>query len=297
LWNAILQDPEGYVPLATLLTFNRLKAMTTDEAVLAEALRHSKELLQVHEDGTRVRRKTQVQPRPQQVLRTVYVEGIPKSDDAMEKVQTYFAQFGNVEYVKILYNTNDDGTKEMTGNAWVEFTDVAAAKMATDAGAKLDDVELKVTIKRDRLDQLKQMDDKERWGHDGFNRQQRDTQLHYLPKVEQPERRRDKSDGKEKGDSRSDTKPKEEVDRIADALVYIASLDPKTSREDIRDFFNEHGEVAWIAFKRQEPDAYILFRDGIATSLVKKLSQAPVKLLDSEIELRVAGGKFQTGKH
>jgi lupus La protein len=285
LWNAIISDPEGFVPLSTLLTFNRLKSLTTDESVVAEALRLSKELLEVHQDGTRVRRKTQIQPRPQQVLRTIYVEGIPKSNNAMDEVQKRFAQFGNVEYVKILNSTNDDGAKEMNGNAWIEFTEVDAAKNATEADVKLGDVELKITLKRDRLDQLKTAEpkeDKERWGHDGYVRQQRDFQLHYLPKTEQPERRRD---------NRA-REGKKEVGKIADALVYITSLDPKTSREDIRDFFNEHGVVEWIAFKREEPDAYILFREGIASSLVKKLSGEPVKLLDSTIEMRVAGGLY-----
>jgi la-related protein 1 len=51
-----LMDSDGWVPVAALLQFNRLKALTADEAAVREALGGSRQL-QVSADATRVRSK------------------------------------------------------------------------------------------------------------------------------------------------------------------------------------------------------------------------------------------------
>jgi La domain len=51
-----LMDRDGWVPVAALLQFNKLKALTTDQAAVREALDGSRQL-QVSEDATHVRSK------------------------------------------------------------------------------------------------------------------------------------------------------------------------------------------------------------------------------------------------
>lgn len=45
LMEATKKNPEGFVPIETLLTFNRLKTLTTDKQVVANALKKSDKLV------------------------------------------------------------------------------------------------------------------------------------------------------------------------------------------------------------------------------------------------------------
>lgn len=58
LWTQTQSDPkkEGWVPIATIASFKRMQRFRPIEAVV-DALRASKELLEVNEEGTHVRRK------------------------------------------------------------------------------------------------------------------------------------------------------------------------------------------------------------------------------------------------
>ena len=57
----IEESEDGWIAIAVLLTFNRLRALSDDEATIAEALRGSS-LLEVSRDDTKVRRRDQKLP-------------------------------------------------------------------------------------------------------------------------------------------------------------------------------------------------------------------------------------------
>ena len=76
LLNLVQTTPGGWVPIQTLLTFNRLKAITTDASIIASALRQSPELLEVDAEGTKVRRRTQIRPMGRVSDKSIYVVGI-----------------------------------------------------------------------------------------------------------------------------------------------------------------------------------------------------------------------------
>jgi hypothetical protein len=48
-------DPDGFVAISVLLTFNRLKALSTDISLVADAVRDSAVVV-VSEDGTKLKR-------------------------------------------------------------------------------------------------------------------------------------------------------------------------------------------------------------------------------------------------
>jgi len=59
LQGEISKDPEGYVPISVLTTFNKLKAMTTDVEYIANVLRNSKSVI-VSPDGKAVKTSVRV---------------------------------------------------------------------------------------------------------------------------------------------------------------------------------------------------------------------------------------------
>jgi hypothetical protein len=126
------------VPISTLLKFNRLRALSDDSAVVAEALRQSKELLEVDEAGENVRRVKQLGERRGASFRSVHVvsfgtylslplstqssllvrpsrfafdrfqEGFPLTlTDPLSAIQSLFSPAGKIEFVKVFWKQAD----------------------------------------------------------------------------------------------------------------------------------------------------------------------------------------------
>jgi len=130
---ATVDAGEGFVELATLLTFNRLKAMKVTEASqLVEAIKKS-EMLELNEDGTKVRRDFAKAPKEEMdpVARTIYVEGLPLAF-GIDEIAKFFAYYGHVKLVELPHHRE---TGEPRGFCFVEFAlekEAAAAADATD---------------------------------------------------------------------------------------------------------------------------------------------------------------------
>ncbi|XP_070184512.1 la-related protein 7-like [Littorina saxatilis] len=109
---------DGYLPLDTFLSFNKIKELTEEMDVLAKSLRSS-DMLEVSEEGTKVRRKTPVKIlTPEEIdARTVYVEGFPRTL-THDWFQKKFSVCGKVNYVSLpRYKSSND----IKGFAFVEF--------------------------------------------------------------------------------------------------------------------------------------------------------------------------------
>ena len=106
------------MPIATLLTFNRLKQLTTDEAVVVAAIRDSDKLtvpfvnihdMQFNEDFTKVKSNIDFQnPENAVALRTVHLRGFPVAstlDDLLEGLKPYgnSREYNLVDYCSSLH--------------------------------------------------------------------------------------------------------------------------------------------------------------------------------------------------
>lgn len=114
-------DAEGFVPIATLLTFNKMKALTSDVSAVAAALKGSEEVV-VSEDGTKVRRKGELPETDTSKARTLYAKGYPVDDDkvTIESIAEEFSVHGKVLMVRM---RKDPATKLFKGGCFVEFSD------------------------------------------------------------------------------------------------------------------------------------------------------------------------------
>merc|ERR1711991_831619 len=70
---------ERFVPISTLLKFNRLKALSTDPEVITEALKGSK-VVEVSSCGTKLRSISELNPIDTSKERTLYAKGYPIGD-------------------------------------------------------------------------------------------------------------------------------------------------------------------------------------------------------------------------
>ncbi len=79
LFTLTRKDPEGWVPIATIASFKRMRTIKELLGLdgIAEVLRTSKELLDVSEDGANVRRRKELVPVKDAFDRSGLRQGIP----------------------------------------------------------------------------------------------------------------------------------------------------------------------------------------------------------------------------
>lgn len=130
-------DPEGFVPIATLLTFNKLKQLTTDVDQVSEAVKDSDSVV-LSTDGKKLKRAEPLPDVDTSADRTLYVKGYPvdDADVTVESVTAQFSPYGKVCYVR-LRRGND---KKFKGSCFVEFSkdeEMQAANTAANADGKM----------------------------------------------------------------------------------------------------------------------------------------------------------------
>lgn len=104
-----LAKDNGWVPIATLMTFNRMKSLTEDPAVVINALKtpHPEiaDTIEISDDETKVRRKIQfVDLTDEQVAemnnRTIHFKGITQ-DATLDEIRAFCSQYGKVVSIEM----------------------------------------------------------------------------------------------------------------------------------------------------------------------------------------------------
>uniref|UniRef100_A0A8C5RQZ8 La-related protein 7 n=1 Tax=Laticauda laticaudata TaxID=8630 RepID=A0A8C5RQZ8_LATLA len=122
----IEKSRDGYVDISLLISFNKMKKLTTDRKLIARAVKSSS-VVELDLEGIRIRRRQPLCDEPKDVdSRTVYVELLPKNVNH-SWIERVFGKCGNVVYVSIpRYKTS----KDPKGFAFVEFETKEQAEKA-----------------------------------------------------------------------------------------------------------------------------------------------------------------------
>ncbi|XP_070613972.1 la-related protein 7 isoform X2 [Erythrolamprus reginae] len=122
----IEKSRDGYVDISLLISFNKMKKLTTDRKLIARAVKNSS-VVELDLEGIRIRRRQPLGDEPKDVdSRTVYVELLPKNVNH-SWIERVFGKCGNVVYVSIpRYKTS----KDSKGFAFVEFETKEQAEKA-----------------------------------------------------------------------------------------------------------------------------------------------------------------------
>lgn len=128
----IEKSRDGYVDISLLVSFNKMKKLTTDGKLIARALKSSA-VVELDLEGTRIRRRKPLGERPQdEDERTVYVELLPKNVNH-SWIERVFGKCGNVVYVSIPHYKS---TGDPKGFAFVEFETKEQAAKAIEVGSE-----------------------------------------------------------------------------------------------------------------------------------------------------------------
>ncbi|KAM9236533.1 la-related protein 7 [Leptosomus discolor] len=122
----IEKSRDGYVDISLLVSFNKMKKLTTDGKLIARAVKSSS-VVELDLEGTRIRRRQPLGEQPKDVdSRTVYVELLPKNVNH-GWIERVFGKCGNVVYVSI---PRYKSTGDPKGFAFVEFETKEQAEKA-----------------------------------------------------------------------------------------------------------------------------------------------------------------------
>ncbi|XP_061848196.1 la-related protein 7 [Colius striatus] len=122
----IEKSRDGYVDISLLVSFNKMKKLTTDGKLIARAVKGSS-VVELDLEGTRIRRRQPLGERPKDVdSRTVYVELLPKNVNH-SWIERVFGKCGNVVYISI---PRYKSTGDPKGFAFVEFETKEQAEKA-----------------------------------------------------------------------------------------------------------------------------------------------------------------------
>lgn len=102
LMKHINRNKQGYVSLKLVSSLRKVKAITKDWTIVQESVRTSS-LLQLNEDGTKIRR---LAPVPQidysRLPKTIIITNYPSEDPSVDQVQKEFSRHGEVAVVQFL---------------------------------------------------------------------------------------------------------------------------------------------------------------------------------------------------
>lgn len=122
-----IKENDGWIQLSLLTSFSRLKALSEDLEVIAAAIEQSEELLELNEERTAVRRKTEVSTESKDNLQTsVYVKGFALTA-TLDEIEAFIGSVwdGKVQAIRMRRHPK---TKEFKGSVFVELESAEEAE-------------------------------------------------------------------------------------------------------------------------------------------------------------------------
>ncbi|XP_041057441.1 lupus La protein [Carcharodon carcharias] len=264
---------DGWVPLETMIKFNRLSRLTTDFTVIVEGLKKSTSgFLEISEDKTKIRRSpSKPLPKFEEYKnavkdRSVYVKGFPTSA-TLDEIKGWFDETGPVENIQMRRTLQ----RQFKGSVFVVFDSIdSATKFVETTGLKYKDNDMIVLFK----------------------------EAYFVKKAE--ERKQHKTAKNKKNEK--EHKPVEDLDvldtkslkeKTGCLLKFAGDLADQTCREDIHEIFSNHGEIQWIDFIRGAKEGNILFKTNAKETLEKAEAAhgGKLQLRDKDVTWEMVDGE------
>ncbi|TRY81766.1 hypothetical protein DNTS_007927 [Danionella cerebrum] len=241
---------DGWVTVATMLKFNRLKNLTSDAAVVVESLQKSKAgLLEISDDKTKIRRNPN-KPLPENneeykdavKHKSIYMKGFP-INTTLDDIKEFLADKGTFENIYLRKGLD----KAFKGSIFAVLDSEAAAK----AFVEREDVK---EYKGNEMIVLM----KDAYFSKKFS-EKKQLRVEAKAKV--------KSE-KEETQKQAEEELKSQFEQRGCLLKFSGDLG-QTSREDFHAVFSEHAQIKWIDFTRGAKEGNILFQSSAKEALQK----------------------------
>jgi len=273
LWETVNNDPEGWVDINILLKFNRLKSLTTDHEIIKNAIKKSEELLELNEDGTKVRRKTQIKPKADDVIeRSIYIQGIPTSiEKPVEAIEDYLNKY-EIEAINI--NAFRNKNRSFKGEAFIELkTKEDVEKILT---KKLPFNETKINImKKSEFPGLKQ-------------KKKLTRQLSYLPSLVPDDEKEDWEAIEKKNKEQEQEIIENDKKKFNESAVISFKLSSGTAFTSVKNFLSSNGNLTWVNYTNNDTNGGAFFEESDVEALNKKINNQKINETEIEVTSNVA---------
>lgn len=251
-------DADGFVPLTVLLTFNKLKQLTEDPSVVAEAIKDCDSLV-LNATNDKVKRSQPLPDVDTSSERTLYAKGFPTNDPEVniDSVSQLFSSFGKINMIKLRRGSD----KQFKGSVLIEFSSIA--EMHAAIVASVQDGVVHLSFKDQKLTQVC-----------AFLEWHEEHKAFLASKRKGSEKRKNESadenqgEVKEGGESSADAGEAEEKETSFEAglLLRLIGLDSRANAVDLK---NHLKTIADVKFIEIEKDGSALVRTTASTEADK----------------------------
>lgn len=231
---------DGWIAISTLLTFNRLKSLTTNESDVVDAFSNTtSEIVELNEAKDKLRRSKPLPDiddsfKQNYKLRCVHLKGFPKEDTTLDELIEYCSQYGEIETVQM--RRFED--KTFKGCCFVVYKNIESANKAISSNDK---------FKGEHLIELRE--NKETY----FNRKQN-------TKAKKKAANKAADDENKNDENKTDEKEEEELKYEAGCIIKITGLPETISFKDIKPNLNEIANVSYVDIFPETHSAIIRFK-------------------------------------
>ncbi|XP_060067002.1 lupus La protein homolog [Ylistrum balloti] len=278
LQEQIREDADGWVSLAVMTKFNRLKQLTSNLKMIATAIRKSDSgLLEVSKDGVYMRRSPDM-PLPENTedrrseiqKKTVYAKGFP-ANISLDKLIAFFEEgHGLMDTVHM----RRDANKKFKGSVFAVFkSQDDADKFVVASEIKYQDTPLKRMSK----------------------------QLYYTQK--QLEKKKLKDEQNQKKEEEALKREAEDREKLKDTItkgtvLHISGIQgEETEREHLKNYFSDFGTIAWVDFDKGDKEAWVRFEgankavEGLQAA--KDANEGKIVINEDEVTCDVLEGEAE----
>lgn len=274
-----VSENEGWVDVDTLLKFNRLKKLTTDKALISEALKGSDHgIVEVSEDNLKVRRNPE-KPMPtsfkdQFVDRTVYVKGFP-NDATLDQLIEFFKPFGSgcIKMRRLPVN------RQFKGSVFVLLESSDAAKILCETkDLQYQGTDLILMMAQEHADMRAK---KRQESNDNRKKNEEQDELKEMVKAEEMFEKMEKKPG---------------------VFLSLTGI-PKDSEITFQDFkdalADESYKISYVEFEKGQEEALIRFgsENAAKTAMEKFVKDGKISIKDKEISARVLEGEEEIAQY
>jgi lupus La protein len=259
----IVKANDGWFEIATLLKFNRLKKICDDNDTIVSALRQSESLLEVNEEGTKVRRTAPLPERMDRIKAWIYAKGFPE-DSTIETVTEFFEKVGKVGRVDL--RRTRDQEKKFKGSVFVKFSSEEEAQ-------KVAAMELTAPNSEEKLEMMTKAD----WSA-------KKSEEIKAKKSGGASKKEEPASKKRKQETEKEAEPAEEkVEYTKDLIIQLTGCAEGSQREDIKELLESaDAKVAYVDFSRGDTDGYA----RLDTASALKAADTVAKLTEAKTEMK-----------
>eukprot|EP00741_Cyanophora_paradoxa_P023520 tig00021589_g22722.t1 len=275
------EDPEGFIPVETIASFNRMKVLTADLDFIKEVLKESDQLV-LSPDASKLKRAFPIPDEDTSNPRSIYVKGLA-AETTIDDVQSMFDPIAKVLRVRLRRDLN---SRKFKGSVFVEFGSAEEAKKAVEARPKQGGKELEIKMKEEWLEEKKKETDEKK------SKEAAKAEA----KAAREAGGQGGAGGKKDAKGGKPQRPEKPNEKVAGAILKfeLKEKDAKVSRETLRKAIEPHAKPEFIEFKISETVGHVRFAgEGSAKTALEKLTGAGVKLAEGEVTLSVLEGEAE----